>query len=154
MKKRQIRIILLHFWKWARYSGTKEYNSWCNDSKYRSWAVDEACYSNSATWKQKEIADKYKTVKDEITMLQLKLEKQRTEWHISLRKGDLINDNYKTKTISWGANRALEEKGVLFNIMNEESAKEYLTQHNNYFKLTAYRKIMISILMEKTRENT
>lgn len=26
-------------------------------------------------------------VKDEITMLQLKLEKQRTEWHISLRKG-------------------------------------------------------------------
>lgn len=37
--------------------------------------------------KQKEIADKYKTVKDEITMLQLKLEKQRTEWHISLRKG-------------------------------------------------------------------
>lgn len=24
--------------------------------------------------------------------------------------------------------------------MDEESAKEYLTQHNNYFKLTAYRK--------------
>lgn len=48
----------------------------------------------------------------------------------------------------------LKKKGVLFNIMNEESAKEYLTQHNNYFKLTAYRKIMISILMEKTRENT
>lgn len=34
----------------------------------------------------------------------------------------------------------LKEKGVLFNIMDEESAKEYLTQHNNYFKLTAYRK--------------
>lgn len=34
----------------------------------------------------------------------------------------------------------LKKKGVLFNIMNEESAKEYLTQHNNYFKLTAYRK--------------
>ena len=28
----------------------------------------------------------------------------------------------------------LKKKGVLFNIMNEESAKEYLTQHNNYFK--------------------
>ena len=27
----------------------------------------------------------------------------------------------------------LKKKGVLFNIMNEESAKEYLTQHNNYF---------------------
>ena len=34
----------------------------------------------------------------------------------------------------------LKEKGVLFNIMDEESAKEYLTQHNNYFKLTVYRK--------------
>lgn len=32
----------------------------------------------------------------------------------------------------------LKEKGVLFNIMDEESAKEYFTQHNNYFKLTAY----------------
>ena len=30
----------------------------------------------------------------------------------------------------------LKEKGVLFNIMDEEVAKEYLTQHNNYFKLT------------------
>lgn len=34
----------------------------------------------------------------------------------------------------------LKEKGVLFNIMNETEAKEYLAQHNNYFKLTAYRK--------------
>ena len=34
----------------------------------------------------------------------------------------------------------LKEKGVLFNIMDEEAAKDYLTQHNNYFKLTAYRK--------------
>ena len=34
----------------------------------------------------------------------------------------------------------LKKKGVLFNIMNEESAKEYLTQHNNYFKQIAYRK--------------
>ena len=35
----------------------------------------------------------------------------------------------------------LKEKGVLFNIMDEESVKEYLTQHNNYFKQIAYRKI-------------
>ncbi len=48
----------------------------------------------------------------------------------------------------------LKKKGVLFNIMNEESAKEYLTQHNNYFVLQHIEKIMISILMEKTRENT
>lgn len=34
----------------------------------------------------------------------------------------------------------LKEKGVLFNIMDEATAKEYLAQHNNYFKLTAYRK--------------
>lgn len=34
----------------------------------------------------------------------------------------------------------LKEKGVLFNIMNEAEAKDYLIQHNNYFKLTAYRK--------------
>ena len=54
--------------------------------------------------------------------------------------GDWINANYETKTISWGTNWALEGKGELFNIMDEESAKEYLTQHNNYFKLTAYRK--------------
>ena len=34
----------------------------------------------------------------------------------------------------------LKSKGVRFSIMNEEQAKEYLTFHNNYFKLTAYRK--------------
>jgi abortive infection bacteriophage resistance protein len=34
----------------------------------------------------------------------------------------------------------LKEKGVLFNIMDETTAKEYLAQNNNYFKLTAYRK--------------
>lgn len=34
----------------------------------------------------------------------------------------------------------LREKGVLFNIMDESAAKDYLEQHNNYFKLTAYRK--------------
>ena len=34
----------------------------------------------------------------------------------------------------------LKSKGVRFEIMNEEDAKEYLSFHNNYFKLTAYRK--------------
>ena len=34
----------------------------------------------------------------------------------------------------------LKSKGVLFNIMDEEEAKNYLRRHNNYFKLTAYRK--------------
>lgn len=39
-----------------------------------------------------------------------------------------------------GQIKHLKEKGVLFNIMNEAEAKDYLVQHNNYFKLTAYRK--------------
>lgn len=34
----------------------------------------------------------------------------------------------------------LKNKGVFFNIMDESVAKGYLAQHNNYFKLTAYRK--------------
>lgn len=34
----------------------------------------------------------------------------------------------------------LKAKGVLFNLMSEDEAKEYLSHHNNYFKLTAYRK--------------
>lgn len=34
----------------------------------------------------------------------------------------------------------LKVKGVLFQIINEDEAKEYLAQNNNYFKLTAYRK--------------
>ena len=34
----------------------------------------------------------------------------------------------------------LKEQGVLFNIMDEAEARDYLGQHNNYFKLTAYRK--------------
>lgn len=34
----------------------------------------------------------------------------------------------------------LKVKGVLFNIMDEKTAKDYLRKHNNYFKLTAYRK--------------
>ena len=48
----------------------------------------------------------------------------------------------------------LKEKGVRFNIMNETEAKEYLTQNNNYFKLTAYRKIMRNIRQEKIKINT
>lgn len=34
----------------------------------------------------------------------------------------------------------LKNKGVLFTIMNEEEAEDYLRNHNNYFKLAAYRK--------------
>ncbi len=36
--------------------------------------------------------------------------------------------------------RHLKDKGVKFEIMDEESATHYLTEHNNYFKLTSYRK--------------
>ena len=46
----------------------------------------------------------------------------------------------KPKLTLEGQIEHLKKKGVLFNIMNEESAKEFLTQHNNYFKLTSYRK--------------
>ena len=34
----------------------------------------------------------------------------------------------------------LKDKGVRFEIMDEDSAKDYLIKHNNYFKLTSYRK--------------
>lgn len=34
----------------------------------------------------------------------------------------------------------LKAKGVLFSVMNERDAKDYLARNNNYFKLTAYRK--------------
>ena len=34
----------------------------------------------------------------------------------------------------------LKQKGVQFDLCEEEQAKEYLRRHNNYFKLTAYRK--------------
>lgn len=46
----------------------------------------------------------------------------------------------KPKISLGGQIEHLKEKGVLFNIMNEAEAKDYLAQHNNYFKLTAYRK--------------
>ena len=47
----------------------------------------------------------------------------------------------------------LKDKGKLFNIMDEESAKQYLKYNNNYYKLTSFRKIMISIQVEKIRVN-
>lgn len=34
----------------------------------------------------------------------------------------------------------LKERGIMFKMMNENDAREYLSQNNNYFKLTAYRK--------------
>lgn len=34
----------------------------------------------------------------------------------------------------------LKNRGVLFNIIPEEEAKTHLSQHNNYFKLSSYRK--------------
>lgn len=34
----------------------------------------------------------------------------------------------------------LKTKGVGFSLMDEETARDYLTNHNNYFKLTAYRR--------------
>ena len=34
----------------------------------------------------------------------------------------------------------LKDKGVRFEIMDEDSARDYLIKHNNYFKLTSYRK--------------
>lgn len=37
----------------------------------------------------------------------------------------------------------LSEKGVTFNVLSREDAKEALSQTNNYFKLTAYRKSFI-----------
>lgn len=46
----------------------------------------------------------------------------------------------KTKLSLDGQIEHLKEKGVLFNIMDEAEARDYLGQHNNYFKLTAYRK--------------
>ncbi|MDO5834426.1 MAG: Abi family protein [Lachnospiraceae bacterium] len=39
-----------------------------------------------------------------------------------------------------GQVKHLKDKGVRFDLMDEDAAKEYLLEHNNYFKLTAYRK--------------
>lgn len=39
-----------------------------------------------------------------------------------------------------GQVKHLKDKGVRFDIMDEDAAKEYLLEHNNYFKLTAYRR--------------
>lgn len=34
----------------------------------------------------------------------------------------------------------LKDNGILFNIMDEDSAKQYLKYNNNYYKLTSFRK--------------
>lgn len=34
----------------------------------------------------------------------------------------------------------LKDKGILFNIMDEDSSKQYLKYNNNYYKLTSFRK--------------
>ena len=34
----------------------------------------------------------------------------------------------------------LKDKGITFQLVNEEEAKEYLRNNNYYFKLTSYRK--------------
>lgn len=47
----------------------------------------------------------------------------------------------------------LKDKGILFNIMDEDSAKQYLKYNNNYYKLTSFRKIMINIQVEKMKES-
>ena len=34
----------------------------------------------------------------------------------------------------------MKNKGIKFNIINEKDAEDHLNSHNNYFKLTSYRK--------------
>ena len=46
----------------------------------------------------------------------------------------------KPKLSVEGQIQHLKDKGVQFHIVSETEAVEYLTQNNNYFKLTAYRK--------------
>lgn len=56
---------------------------------------------------------------------------------------DTINDNmlFRKPMISIDEQiELLKSKGVKFNIMNEDAAKDYLSNNNNYFKLTSYRK--------------
>lgn len=56
---------------------------------------------------------------------------------------DTINDNmlFRKPMISIDEQiELLKSKGVKFNIMNEDDAKGYLSNNNNYFKLTSYRK--------------
>lgn len=57
-----------------------------------------------------------------------------------IEKGQIWMDIVKPKLSVDEQIEHLKSKGVLFNIMDEEEAKDYLRKHNNYFKLTAYRK--------------
>ncbi len=47
----------------------------------------------------------------------------------------------------------LKDKGILFNIMDEDSAKQYLKYNNNYYKLTSFRKNYDKHQVEKIRVN-
>ena len=56
---------------------------------------------------------------------------------------DTINDNMLLRKPMISIDEQIEllkSKGVKFNIMNEDDAKDYLSNNNNYFKLTSYRK--------------
>ena len=48
--------------------------------------------------------------------------------------------NYKPKLKTHELIESLEEREVRFDIMSKEEAIKYLEEHNNYFKLTSYRK--------------
>ena len=67
--------------------------------------------------------------------------------------GRLMMENDKPRLSLDEQIQHLKDKGILFNIMDEESAKQYLKYNNNYYKLTSFRKIMISIQVEKIRVN-
>ena len=67
--------------------------------------------------------------------------------------GRLMMENDKPRLSLDEQIQHLKDKGILFNIMDEESAKQYLKYNNNYYKLTSFRKIMISTQVEKIRVN-
>lgn len=48
----------------------------------------------------------------------------------------------------------MKDKGIKFNIIDEPAAQHFLEEHNYFFKLSAYRKTMKSINMEKMKANT
>ncbi len=47
----------------------------------------------------------------------------------------------------------LKDKGITFQLVNEEEAKEYLRNNNYYFKLTSYRKNYESMKTGIMKEN-
>lgn len=53
--------------------------------------------------------------------------------------GTIINMKKPMKTVR-ELIQHMKNKGIGFNILNEVEAEEHLNNHNNYFKLTAYRK--------------